>query len=362
MSKIIVDQIAKNGGVTLTIPSADGTANQPVVTNGSGVLAFSPLAMPAADGTANKPLRTDGSGQLGFAPYALPAADGTANQLLETNGSGQLSFANPPANTQVKIDSPRTIGSIMTSSSRDNVYSTGEWSSSGAMATYNNNWNNATSITQGWNFLMGDGYPDGTTQIKYVDDGQSNEYRRIKYSMQNRLGHRSKDRFEYDNSTGDYSGFTLHAMPVRNTTASSITRSIGGSRTGGGGNYGGHSTLVYTPNAATYAGATAGTWAVANNTSSTGEAHYNHTCDITIPAYTTIIIVQTSGWWYQTTYRFKDSNMFYNLDTFFPQSGDLVCDLRMLDTLATGRVQGETYQSSNPYKYYNLCALMHGDR
>ena len=62
MSKIIVDQIQKNGGTALTVPSADGTANQPVVTNGSGVLAFSPLAMPAADGSANYPVKTDWTG------------------------------------------------------------------------------------------------------------------------------------------------------------------------------------------------------------------------------------------------------------------------------------------------------------
>jgi len=86
MSKVIVDQIQKNGGTTFTLPAADGTAaNKPLVTNGSGTLAFSPLSMPAADGTANKPLVTDGSGQLAFSPNVLPAALGTTGQFLKVN-------------------------------------------------------------------------------------------------------------------------------------------------------------------------------------------------------------------------------------------------------------------------------------
>jgi len=58
--------------------------------NGSGGTA---LTIPAADGTANKPLKTDGSGQLGFAAFALPAADGTVGQTMATDGSGQLAWA-----------------------------------------------------------------------------------------------------------------------------------------------------------------------------------------------------------------------------------------------------------------------------
>jgi hypothetical protein len=85
MSKIIVDQIAKNGGTTFTLPSTDGGANAPLVTNGTGTLAYSPLKMPAADGTANKPITTDGSGQLQFNPNALPATIGSSGQQLAVN-------------------------------------------------------------------------------------------------------------------------------------------------------------------------------------------------------------------------------------------------------------------------------------
>jgi hypothetical protein len=94
MSKIIVDQIAKNGGTTFTLPSTDGGANAPLVTNGTGTLAYSPLKMPAADGTANKPITTDGSGQLQFNPNALPAAAGTAGQFLVSGGTGASTWGN----------------------------------------------------------------------------------------------------------------------------------------------------------------------------------------------------------------------------------------------------------------------------
>ena len=70
----------------------------------------------------------------------------------------------------------------------------------------------------------------------------------------------------------------------------------------------------------------------------------------------------TSGWWYHTTYDFKDSNMFYNLHDFFKEDNSLVCDLRMLDAMATIRMKGESYNSSNPWKLYPQCALKHGDR
>ena len=266
------------------------------------------------------------------------------------------------AGSTALADSHKTVGSIMSSSSRQNVYSTGEWSSSGPWTTYYNTWQDANSRTQGWNMLMGDGNPNGTTQNKFIDDGQANEHRELQYATQNRLGHYYKDRFEDDNANGNYSGITLHMIPVRNTTNAAISRTIYTSRTGSGNSYGGHSTLVYTPNASTYAAATTGNWSVINNASSTGESNYNQSMTVTIPANTTILLVNTSGWWYHTTHRFKDSNMFYGLDSFFKDDDSLVCDLKMLDTLATGRVKGETNASSNPHKWYNLCADLHGNR
>jgi len=44
-------------------------------------------------GTSGRPIVSGGAGAPTFRPYTLPAADGSANQLLQTNGSGVLSFA-----------------------------------------------------------------------------------------------------------------------------------------------------------------------------------------------------------------------------------------------------------------------------
>ena len=262
----------------------------------------------------------------------------------------------------VPDDAHNLVGSIVSSSSRENVYSTGGWNSSGPWTTYYNTWQNANDRTQGWNMLMGDGYPQGTTQYKFINDSASNEHRQIEWATQNRMGFYYRDRYEHDNETGNYSGITLRCMPVRNTTSSSITRTISTSRTGSGDAYGGHSTIQWTPNAATYEGTTGGSWSVINSASSTGESNYSQNMSVTIPANTTVLLVNTSGWQYRTTYKFKDSNMFYNLDAFFTTDNSLVCDLRMLDALATVRVQGESYTDSNPHKVYNACALKHGDR
>ncbi len=40
MSKIVVDEIQKSGGVALTLPTADGNANEALTTDGSGNLSF----------------------------------------------------------------------------------------------------------------------------------------------------------------------------------------------------------------------------------------------------------------------------------------------------------------------------------
>ena len=89
----------------------------------------------------------------------------------------------------------------------------------------------------------------------------------------------------------------------------------------------------------------------------------NRTGTVVIPANTTVMVFTLSTHCYQTTYRFKDSNMPYNLDTFF--GSDLVTDNRMLQTIALGRmgnIDGVTETNVYPWTTYNLCATMYGDR
>ena len=107
--------IASN--VTLTLPAADGSANQALLTDGSGTLSWGTTAdatkMPLAGGNftgdiqlnAQQEVRfadSDSSNYVGFkAPatvgtnviWTLPTADGSNGQYLKTNGSGVLDWA-----------------------------------------------------------------------------------------------------------------------------------------------------------------------------------------------------------------------------------------------------------------------------
>ena len=122
---------------SLTYPSSDGSANQVLTTNGSGTLSFSTvsstggmsdlvddttpqlggdldvnsnnitgtvrlnsLTYPSADGTANQVLKTDGSGTLGWTTITVPSGnvvDDTTPQLggnLDVNGNDIVTTSN----------------------------------------------------------------------------------------------------------------------------------------------------------------------------------------------------------------------------------------------------------------------------
>ena len=97
-------QIASGGSTVYTLPSADGTANQILKTDGSGAVSFTGdyLTKSTADViTATKRFNvqqdfvggvniTNGASING---YTLPTSDGTAGQFLKTDGSGNISFA-----------------------------------------------------------------------------------------------------------------------------------------------------------------------------------------------------------------------------------------------------------------------------
>ena len=134
MSKIIVDQVQKNGGDVLTLPATDATANnQPLVGATNGNLTFSPLALPAADGTANKPVTTDGSGQLQFGAFPLPSTAGTNGQFLKSNGTA-AEWGGGPAGIALDV-SDDVIGTVVTGSARGNSYSSGAWTTSDGPAS-----------------------------------------------------------------------------------------------------------------------------------------------------------------------------------------------------------------------------------
>ena len=297
-------------------------------------------------------------GGSGGSELTIPTADGTAGTFIKIDGSGNLSFAGLSVLTE---DSPDIVGSVVSNSARNNVYSTGEWSSSGPWTTYYHSWQDANSITQGFNMFMGDGYPNGTTQVNYTNDGSSNAATRIReYAHGQRIGVNRKDYYYIDNITTNYSGVSWRCIPVRNTTGSTITRTFTGYLSARDTNYGGNSFTVYTPNSSVYSTTTGGAWS--KLTTPTANTDMNAiSVSVVVPANTTVLIMMNSIHRYATTARFKDTSYLTGLQNSF--GNGLVCDLRMLETLATAQIGKTcTNQTSHPQYLYPACAAAYGDR
>ncbi len=303
----------------------------------------------------------------GGTAFTLPTTDGAANQYLSTNAAGVLGWQSqptPPVNTVLPDDDYRIVGTLLSGSSRDNIYSTGEWSSSGPWTTYYNTWQDTSSRIQGINMFMGDGKGSSasSSDIFYVNDGMHNETRKLEFAYSDRVGHHRKDYFEYDNSTGNYSGIHIRALPIRNTTAVNITRSINAYASAKDDGYGGSAVYLFTPDNTDYSAVTGGTWTDVNTTGSSDSDTNHGTTSIVIPANKTVVLFLVSATRYQTTYRMKSTNMFTDLNTFFPSTGDLVCDLRMLYALRQARVPSAGTQTDTFFNVYNVCASLYGDR
>ena len=317
MSKIIVDEIQKNGGVPLTIPYTDGTAGQVI--------------------------KTDGSGQLGFVD--LPVI---------------------PADNIVPPDSDNSIGFLYSSSARQNVYSTGNWSSSGPNSTYYNNLQDASARLQAVNMALGDGRPaeTGASQQFYVGDDGEQKHREIMFAPNKRLGHKDSSRYYYNNSStgNDYAGITVSLMPIRNSSSTAVNVTMDTNVSCGNNNYGGCGMAVYTPAPGVYslAGAAAGAW-TSLWTYVTQTDNYTKTQAVTVPANSTVIVMLTSAHRYRTTYRYFDTHYYRNLDTTFSDAA-IQCDLRMLYTLQMGRRPSATYNTDTTQELWTSCADLFGDR
>ena len=264
------------------------------------------------------------------------------------------------ADKVVPDDSSNIIGSVVTNSARNNVYSTGEWSSSGPWTTYYHSWQDANSKTQGFNMFMGDGYPNGTSHALFANDGANAMTRVKEYAHGNRIGNQFKDYYYIDNITTNYAGVTWRCIPVRNTTSDAITRTFYAYLSSKDGTYGGSSIVTYTPDTSTYSTTASGTWQQVwvggGNSASTPRSGV-----VVIPANTTILIFTNSCHQYATTGKFKDTNMPYSFDTFFGTG--LICDLRMLETLATARIGDiSTNTTAHPWKLWPAAATLYGDR
>ena len=343
MSKLIVDSIQKNGGDVLTLPSTDATVN-------------------------NQPMLGSTSGVLSFGPTGLPASDGSNGQYLKANGSGGSTWG--AGSSSVPDDNLLSIGMVTSSSQRDNLYSTGKWSSNGPNGTYYNRLSDAASIGAAWNMLLGDGKPNvtgsasnGQSTMYFSGDSGQQDHRKVIYAHNKRLGHNYKN-FYYNNNEGtsqNYAGITISALPIRNHGASSASITLKCTRSGGS-NYGGTGIVYYTPtfsSGTTYANATGGGWTTAQSSSS-NQDYVSHTASITVPAGVTVIVMMTSNHRYYTTYRFKDTHSYQDLNNTF--TGNIKCDLKMLGALQTVRSPSATDSASYPYELYTGCASLYGDR
>lgn len=259
------------------------------------------------------------------------------------------------------------VGSLHSSTGWGNSYGFGN-SSSGpwtTMYTYDIGTGNSSSTIQAWNMLTGDGFVNnGSSQPFYVGDMMGHGQRVVSFSNGNRIGH-MKDVLYYSNSTS-YAGRTFRVIPIRNTTSTSITRGISFEYSNyWSSGYEGWSVAQFTPNSSRYSGTTAGSWVQLSGSSSGGSGSYTNTGTVyvTIPANTTILLMLSNTHCYFTTYRFIDTNQFYNLNTMFVQ-GDpsIICDMRILSALQQARPAAAGYTSESAWTYYVAAASMFGDR
>lgn len=365
MSKIIVDQVQKNGGDVLTLPSTDATSNnQPMVGATNGTLSFSPLALPAADGGANHPVTTDGSGQLQFGAFGLPASTGTNGQFLSSNGTDAV-WAAAPSPVATDSNSDEIIGTVSTDSARGNSYQ-GDWTTSGPNSTWYAYQALASDYhDETWNMFLGDGYPDGTSQIMYSNNAQGNNHRVIEFANRNRVGHRRQDRMYYQNNT-NYSGNCFRVLPIRNTSSADITVSVKCFASSySASNYSGSCLGVYTPtnsSGTNYATVTGGSWSIlAQYDSSNSGYNLSSGSNVTVPAGKTVLVMLVSSTFYHTTYRFTDTNYFYDLHLTFTNN-NIICDVMMLHALAQARSTSNTNSTGSPAEIYTACANLFGDR
>lgn len=316
MSKILADQIQKPGGTTFTLPSSNGISGQYLKTDGSGNLSY------------GQPVQTP------------PGITG----LVAPEGKG-------------------IVGSISSHSDRGNIYSTGEWSSSGPWTTYYNySPHSDNSAIQFMQMALGDGFgADGSSNYVQGNDTEHGLSRRLMFANGNRLGV-YRDKFYYDNDTS-WGGIGMQIMPIRNTSSSSISINLYSYTSDyWSSGYEGTTLFVFAPNTSTYSTCTSVSSTRVSYTQ-TNTYLQGLSGSYSVPGNTTVLVCLTSSDYYWTTYRFKDTNYFYNLNTTFSNSS-IICDMRMLSALYASRFN-MTYAgafSSILPKIWTQCAVDYGDR
>ena len=108
-----------------TLPTSDGSAGQQLTTDGSGTVTWADVdgssdisitgnEIKTTTSNSNLELSANGSGKVSFyGAYTLPTADGTANQILKTDGLGVLTFVNDSSPLDHNAISDDTTASLM---------------------------------------------------------------------------------------------------------------------------------------------------------------------------------------------------------------------------------------------------------
>ena len=105
---------------TFKLPSADGSAYSPIITDGSGALSFSSLKLPSSDGSSGQAIVTNGSNTLSFATVATTNGITMADQWRITSSStlpGSVSILNSNWGRVASPSGYGNLGSAMSESS-----------------------------------------------------------------------------------------------------------------------------------------------------------------------------------------------------------------------------------------------------
>jgi hypothetical protein len=278
----------------------------------------------------------------GGATVSFPIADGTAGQFLKTDATGNLTFSNSYTFPSVPLpiiapEGKGIVGSVSSFTDRANNYSTPNWTSTGPSGSAYTNYvaHDDPNLIQFINMALGDGVPQGTTEWYIGDDDRGSGSRALMFANGDRLGYK-RDRLQWSNSTNN-GGHTFRIMPIRNNSAAGISvpfyARMSDYYSSG---YEGCCMFVLAPNTSTYSTVTTVSTTRLSYSQSSGDTNgpQAYTGSYSIPANTTVLVCLASTNSYQTTYRFKDTNYFYYLNTSYTfADANIVCDMRMLSSL-----------------------------
>jgi len=334
MTKIVTDQLQRREGAEFTLPLKDGTAGQPMLTDGKGNLYFQPPAT-SSGAAATALLDKDIPGLV------APEGKGMIGRIISADAWNNHTYNNQIGDTS----------------------SNANWTTYYNYSAYSDN-----SATQFLNMLTGDGMgQDGSSELILGNRSQNTTGRTLQFSNGNRLGH--DFHLHYQRNNQSYPGYTFACMPIRNIGNSSINIPVYSYTSNyWSAGYEGRNLFYFRPTEANWGKKYSEVTAIEGiNVSQSGYSSSNtqqsQSGTVTVPPNTTVLVCQTSSHWYYTTYQYNDLNYFYSLSSTF-SNANIICDMRMLSALHKSRFNmayaGSVANIGN--KIWNVCGKDFGDR